>query len=227
MEFEWGRIFLHELDLAYAAELLLRSVVMFLLVLMILRATGKRGVRQLSLFEVAIIVSFGSAAGDAMFQKDLAIATSMVVLVSVMLLYRLITWMAARSEKVEAIFEGDPCYVVEEGMFVLDKGNDKTFAKDEFLSEMRQQSIEHLGQVRVAILETNGVISFLYYEDEDVKYGMPVLPKPYSKRCPEIPRPGIYACTNCGHVEQLHVTKCCARCEEQSWVEAINTRRVA
>jgi len=226
MKFEWSRIFLHDLQLVYAAELLLRSVVMFVMVLIILRLTGKRGVRQLSLFEVAIIISFGSAGGDAMFQKDLGLATSLIVLATIMLLYRIITWVTARSEKVESLLEGDPCYVVEDGMFVLDKGDDKTFAKDEFHSEMRQQSIEHLGQVRTAILETNGVISFFYYEDKDVKYGMPVLPKPYGKRSPEIPKPGIYACTNCGHVEELHATKCCGRCDEQNWVEAINTRRV-
>lgn len=40
-------------------------------------------------------------------------------------------------------------------------------------SEMRQQNVEHLGQVRTALLESDGILSLLYYEDEDVKWGLP------------------------------------------------------
>lgn len=35
---------------------------------------------------------------------------------------------------------------------------------------MRQQNVEHLGQVRTALLESDGILSLLYYEDEDVKW---------------------------------------------------------
>ncbi len=226
MELDWAKIFVADLDWSYAAEIVVRTVTMFLLVLILLRLTGKKGVRQLSFFEVAIIVSFGSATGDPMFQEDLAIVPCVIVLVSVILVYRGITWLTMRSEKVESVFEGDPCYVIEDGMFVLSHEQSHTFAKDEFLSEMRQQSIEHLRQVRVAILETNGVISFIFYEDEEVRYGMPVLPKAYSRRCDTIDKPGRYACTYCGQVEELQASRPCSRCEHQDWVEAINTRRV-
>ena len=39
---------------------------------------------------------------------------------------------------------------------------------------MRQQNVEHLGQVRTALLESDGILSLLYYEDEDVKWGLPL-----------------------------------------------------
>lgn len=45
-----------------------------------LRLSGKRGIRQLSLFELAIILCLGSAAGDPMFTKDLPIAHAFVAL---------------------------------------------------------------------------------------------------------------------------------------------------
>jgi len=67
-------------------------------------------------------------------------------------------------------------------MFSIEEESRSTFAKDEFFAEMRAVSVEHVGQVRTAILETNGQGSFYYYSDDDVKPGLPVLPKPYSKR---------------------------------------------
>ncbi len=210
----------------YAVEILVRTLTMFLFVLLLLRVSGKKGVRQLSLFEVAIIISFGSAAGDPMFNQDIAIIPCLLVLVSIIAVYRLITWMAMKSEKIESVFEGDPQYIIENGVFALSIQNNHVFAKDEFLAEMRQCNVEHLGQVRVAILETNGMVSFIFYEDDKVKYGMPVLPKEYNNTSEEIQYPGKYACIYCGQVAELDHAKPCQRCNRKKWVKALNVLRV-
>lgn len=55
---------------------------MFLIVLMIIRLSRKRGVRQLSILEIAIIASLGSAAGNPMFYKDVAIMPALLVCIS-------------------------------------------------------------------------------------------------------------------------------------------------
>ncbi|RYY07273.1 MAG: DUF421 domain-containing protein [Sphingobacteriaceae bacterium] len=226
--FDWHKIFLNELDWSLAGEIALRTFIMFTLILVFLRMSGKKGVRQLSIFEVAIIIGLGSAAGDPMFNGDNAILPALVVFVVILAFYRLITWFATISEPFELILEGDPMYVIEDGLFVvLDKGK-HTFAKDEFFSEMRQQSIEHLGQVKTAILETTGTVSFFYYPDEEVKPGLPVLPKVYGKRSKKIPSPGEYACTYCGNVEQIDADKHnCERCRKDEWVAAIKTTRLS
>lgn len=227
MEIEWDRIFLNSLDFSYALEILVRTAIMFLMVLVILRLSGKKGVRQLSLFEVAIIISLGSAAGDPMFTKDVPIVPALIVFAVIIGIYRFIIWLAVRSERIETILEGNPEYIIEDGRFVLMDSNKSTFAKDEFLSEMRQQSIEHVGQVRVAILETTGTVSFFYYSDDEVKEGMPVLPKPYSRMTSEITKSGSYACAYCANVERLVGPAKCSRCEHDVWLAAIKTRRIS
>ena len=63
---------------------------------------------------------------------------------------------------------------------------------------MRQQNIEHVGQVQTAILETNGNVSFFYFADDEVLPGLPVLPKPYQQKGMTIQTAGAYACTTCG-----------------------------
>jgi uncharacterized membrane protein YcaP (DUF421 family) len=199
---------------------------MFVFILVFLRLSGKKGVRQLSIFEVSIIIALGSAAGDPMFTKDIAIVPSLIVFAVILLFYRVLTYFAARYEKFESVIEGDPVYVIEEGMLVVENG-DNTFAKDEFFAEMRLQSIEHVGQVKTAILETSGQVSFFFYNDDEVKPGLPVLPKPYSKRSKVVPSPGQYACTTCGNIAMLETGRKCERCEGDEWVAAIDTKRVS
>lgn len=226
MQFDLKNLFLRDLDWLMAVEIMIRTLIMFVLILVFLRLTGKKGIRQLSIFEVAIIIGLGSAVGDPMVNEDQAILPAFVVIVTILLFYRLLTWLAARRERFERLLEGEPLYIIEEGKFVLQAHSDHTYAKDEFFAEMRQQNIEHVGQVRTAILETSGNVSFFYYTDKDVKPGLPILPKVYQKRQKEIHQPGAYACTTCGQVEEINTSQhACPRCHQQEWVEAIQTLR--
>lgn len=227
MDLDFNKIFIGELDFSFALEIVIRTIIMFSMVLLILRLSGKKGVRQLSLFEVAIIIALGSAAGDPMFSKESSILPSVIVFASIIVLYRVITYFAMKSEKFEDFIEGEPLYVIEDGKFVMGVKKDHTFAKDEFFSEMRQESIEHLGQVKTAVLETNGKISFYYYSDDEVMYGLPVLPKAYEKKIVDIVNTTHYACTYCGQVEKLSSGKNnCSRCNHSEWVSAINNIRI-
>lgn len=224
---DWNKIFIGDLDFSFAIEITIRTLVMFSMVLLILRLSGKKGVRQLSLFEVAIIIALGSAAGDPMFNKDTSILPSLIVFVAIILLYRLITYLATKSEKFENIIEGEPLYVIENGEFVLGVKKDHTFAKDEFFSEMRQESIEHVGQVKTAILETTGNISFYYFTDDEVRHGLPILPHVYKKKLQFIENSDHYSCTYCGYSLYLERGKHhCSRCEKNEWVKASNALRL-
>ena len=225
---DWNKILFGDLNFNFAIEIAIRSLIMFIMVLLVLRMSGKKGVRQLSLFEVAIIISLGSAAGDPMFNEDVAILPAVLVFATILLFYRIITYIASKSEKFEKLLEGDSMYIIEDGRFVVMDESDHTFAKDEFFAEMRQQSIEHVGQVRTAILESNGAVSFYYYSDEEVKPGLPIVPKAYQSRSCTIAGKGTYACTFCGNTEELEAGRHhCQRCHKKEWVAAITTLRLA
>jgi len=225
LEIDWNNVFMKDLDLSLLVEISTRTFIMFLLVLIFLRSTGKKGVRQLSIFEVAIIIALGSAAGDPMLNSESAILPSLLVFVVILIMYRLITYLASRNEKVESLLEGDPMYIIEDGKFTLKEEGDSNFAKDEFFAEMRAQNIEHVGQVKTALLESNGQVSFLYFANEEVKMGLPIYPKPYRKKSHDITLAGDYACTFCGDVLNIAAAQSCPRCGKAEWVLAINSPR--
>lgn len=225
---DWASIFIYDTTWAFALEILVRVAVMFVLIITFLRFTGKRGVRQLSIFELTIILSLGSIAGDPMFTEDLPIIQAVLIMSTVILLYRLCTWAMMKFQPFENLLEGKSLYIVEDGMLVLDKIKKGKMSHDEFFAEMRQQGVEHLGQVRTGLLETDGNFSVLLYPPEQTGYGMPLFPKQYQPV--EQVESGVhYACMYCGYIE--HITspnQVCSRCQNncKNWAKALNSQIV-
>lgn len=223
---EFDKILGHDSEVAFLLEIAVRTIIMFLLILTILRLSGRRGVRQLTVFEVAIIISLGSAAGDPMFQEDLPIVYSVVVFACVMLVYKTATWLAYRSEKITHLLEGKVLPVVKDGVFDLKHEDDNDFSKMEFFSELRNLNVEHLGQVKEGVLEVDGTLSVLFYANEEVRYGLPLFPSAY-KKVDVAETEGPFACMYCGHVA-LQVAQNfpqCKRCGKDNWAKALNTKR--
>lgn len=150
--FDWQRMALDKVPVEFLAEVALRSLYTFVLVFIFLKITGRRGVRQMSLFEVLIILTLGSAAGDVAFYDDVPLLPVLVVFITLALLYRGIMWLMGHSEKLEDLTEGKPIVVVEEGQLAWEKLHAENMTEFEFFMELRVNSVEQLGRVRLAIL---------------------------------------------------------------------------
>ena len=225
--FEWNRIFYNDLPENFALEVIFRSTVMFTILLLTLKLAGKRGVKQLSIFETVIIIALGSAAGDPMFYEDVGIVPAAIVFTVIIILYRSVTWLTGKSKKFEEFIEGKTECLINNGKFSIATFKKESLAQDEFFSELRIKSIEHLGQVKHAFIETSGEISVFFYEDEEVKYGLPILPAAFNKKNKIIESDGIHACTFCGHTEeQKPGTATCEVCKKDEWVPAMKTKRI-
>jgi len=228
MEIDWHRIFFNDHSYSFFIEILIRTPLMFLAVVLMLRLTGKRGVQQLSIFEMVMIISLGSAAGDSMFYEDVGLFHALAVFGVILLIYRIIILLVAKSEKIEKLLEGEAMYLLRDGRMCLDEINGDEMGADEFFGELRSQSIEHLGQLRYVILEDTGKLSIFYQSDEEVKPGLPILPDDYNKKSKEIAQEGLYACSYCGNtvIHQPSDSAVCEYCKNDEWVKAIDRKRI-
>ena len=95
--FEWNRLFFNELPEVFLLEVIFRSTVMFTILLLTLKLAGKRGVKQLSIFETVIVIALGSAAGDPMFYEDVGIVPAAIVFLVIIILYCSVTWLTGKS----------------------------------------------------------------------------------------------------------------------------------
>jgi uncharacterized membrane protein YcaP (DUF421 family) len=226
--FEWDRILLNNAPASFLFEVLFRTAVMFIVILVGLRFSGKRGVKQLSIFEIVLIIGLGSAAGDPMFYEDVGLLPGMCVFIVVIGLYRLVTWLTGKSKWFEELLEGKTELLIENGFFSVVKFKQEDIAQDEFFSELRLMSIEHLGQIKYAFLEPSGNLSVYFFEDHEVKPGLPLLPALFNLKSKNIVAGGLYACANCGFTQQLKPgSAICPVCKEEEWVLTIQTIRKA
>jgi len=215
-------------DWVFIPEIMLRTLIMYLVVLVSLRILGKRGVKQLSVFELVVIVGLGSAAGDPMFYKEVGILSAIAVFVVVVIAYKVTSYFVNKSKKIEILLEGSCTCVIEHGRFAIENFKKESLAQDEFFAELRLKNVSHLGQVHLAILETTGSISVFYYKDDEVKYGLPILPALFCHKIEEIKYKDYYSCSFCGYTDLLEpanqvICKCCGKKE---WIKSISIQRV-
>lgn len=229
LSFSWKELFLGTEDWGFLLEIVLRTVIMFLTIIISLRVLGKRGVKQLSIFELVVIIGLGSAAGDPMFYKEVGIVSSMIVFLVIIILYSSITALIGRFKKIENLFEGKAICLIENGVFAIDNFKKENLGSDEFFAELRVKSVSHLGQIEFAIEEVSGEISVFFLEDEKVKFGLPIMLNSLDHTIQNIQISGHYSCTFCGFTEEKEVGSAgnCKNCGKKNWVEAINKKRIS
>jgi uncharacterized membrane protein YcaP (DUF421 family) len=226
--FAWKELLLGGEDWSFLLETFLRTLIMFIVILVSLRLLGKRGVKQLSVFELVVIIGLGSAAGDPMFYKDVGILPALIVFTLIVSLYTLVTYLVGKHKKFELLVEGKPVCLIKDGQFSIENFKKETLGADEFFAELRMQGVSQLGQIEEAIEESSGNISIFYYPDEKVKYGLPIMPDTLDRTTKKITEAGYYSCLFCGHTDKLQPANehVCHACKKVEWVKASNKKRI-
>ncbi|SNC74664.1 Uncharacterized membrane protein YcaP, DUF421 family [Hymenobacter gelipurpurascens] len=229
--FDWNRIlFSDDAPPLFLLEVALRCVATYLLMLGALRVTGRRGVRQLSIFELSIILGLGSAAGDAMLYHDTPLLYAAVVFAVVTALYLLFNWLTEKFPGFSDWLEGKPVLLVADGQIQLKNFRSQNLTQKELFGELRQLQVEHLGQVRRAYIEATGNMSIYFFEEQEpVRPGLPIWPERVAETHRRAEEAGRHACACCGHVQELPRggTAKCPVCQEEEWVPACEAKRVA
>ncbi|KAA9338200.1 DUF421 domain-containing protein [Hymenobacter busanensis] len=229
--FDWQRLLWSDnMPPAFLGEVVFRCVVTYLLILGTLRITGRRQVKQLSLFELSIILALGSAAGDAMFYHDVPMLHVLAVFVVITALYWLFNHLTERFPRFSDWLEGKPVCLVQDGQIQLEALEKQNLTHKELFGELRQLQVEHLGQVRKLFFEATGEISvFFYPDDEPVRPGLPIWPDQLDQ-AQELPKEaGTYACDQCGYTTALRQGQvhACPRCRNGRWLPVCTARRVS
>ena len=228
--FDWQRIlFTYEIPLQYFLEIALRTTGMFLFLIIMLKFLSKRGVKQLSIFELAILIALGSATGDPMFYHDIPVLYGFTVLVVVILLYKIITFFTGKSKLFEKLLEGKPVCLLEDGAIKHESYKRVGLPMDKFFGELRLKSVDHLGQVRKVYLETSGELSVYLFSDDNVKPGLPIFPEDLNNPVIKVDQDGSYACITCGHIQRLTAQpqSTCVVCGEIKWLKPLSVKRIS
>jgi len=142
-------------------DLVLRAVVVFGFVLLLTRVIGKRELGSLQPFDLILLIVLGDALQQGLTQDDYSLTGAVLVVGTIAVLQVAVSWLNYRFPRVRPILEGEPVIVVQDGEVIRRNLDRERLTVSEIAEEARRQQIAHLSEVRFAILETSGTISFI------------------------------------------------------------------
>lgn len=172
MQDEITRIVFGEAETAdpwFYAEIVFRTLVMYLYTIVLARMVGHDAIGQVGPFEFVLVIAVGSAAGDPMFYPDVGLLQGILVITVVVLLHRITGALIARSGRAESLVEGDPVLVVDGGNVVEEALGSGSLSLRELMALLRVEGVRDVGEVEAAYFENNGRLSVFRYPAEKTR----------------------------------------------------------
>lgn len=141
-------------------EIVFRAIVVFAFLWLVTRAVGRATLGELSTFELLLYVTMGDLVQQGVTQQDTSLASAFLAVGVFALLTVALSYISWRWPRARPIVHGVPTIVVSHGEPDIDAMRAERLSLDELMAAARGQGIERFADIRLAVLETDGKISF-------------------------------------------------------------------
>jgi uncharacterized membrane protein YcaP (DUF421 family) len=142
-------------------DIVLRAVAVFAFLLVLTRVIGRRELSSLQPLDLILLIILGDAVQQGLTQDDYSLTGAFLAVGTIAILQVSVSWLGWRFKPLRVILDGEPIVVVQDGKPIERNLKRERLTPEEIAEEARAQNIPHLSQVRYAILETNGRITFI------------------------------------------------------------------
>lgn len=142
-------------------DIVLRAIVLYLFILLLTRAVGRRELSTLEPFDLILLVTIGDLVQQGVTQNDFSVTGSLLAVGTIGVLTVVFSYLPWRFRVLRPVLEGVPTIVVQDGDIVERNLRRHRLTQEEVAAAARVQQIATLAQVRWAVLETNGQLSFI------------------------------------------------------------------
>jgi uncharacterized membrane protein YcaP (DUF421 family) len=147
-------------------DIVVRAAIVFVFVWLVLRALGKRELGELTAFELVLLFVVGDLVQQSITQGDTSLTGAVLAISTIALLILAQSYAVFRWQRSRSLLESSPVVVVFNGEVVQPAIRSQRMTEDDVDQAARGQGIGDLREVRVAIVEPDGKLSFLRYDDE-------------------------------------------------------------
>lgn len=216
------RILLGENPWSFLLEVLLRSAIIYVLLFVTMRLMGKRMAAQLSVSELAVMITLGAAVGVPLQTAGQGLLPAAVLLVCALIFQRGLSTLSVRKRSIEVRVQGDVTLLLMDGRLLMGNLNASRLTPARVFSELRAQGVQQLGELKRVYLESTGDFSIVRYRRP--RYGLRLMPP--ARFALDLPRhySGRLACCCCGHVREIRPgeqMQRCAHCHNVQWTVAV------
>ena len=160
---------LWQFDVA-APSLALRAVAVYVVVLILLRISGKRQLGQMGATEFVAILLISNAVQNSMNGGDNSLIGGLWLALILIVMSTLISYLTYRFQFFSRIFEGTPTLMIHKGKVLRKSLARERLSMSELRTLLRKQDVHHISEVTSAILEADGTLSIAKVGDVDFKH---------------------------------------------------------
>jgi uncharacterized membrane protein YcaP (DUF421 family) len=142
-------------------DLVLRAAFVFFLILIVTRAVGRRELHSMEPFDIILLVVMGDLVQQGVTQSDYSLTGTTIVLATLSVLTVATGYLSFRVRRLRPLLEGEPIVLIADGQIRERALRRQRITVGELGAEARQAQIGSLRDVRFAVLETSGRISFV------------------------------------------------------------------
>jgi uncharacterized membrane protein YcaP (DUF421 family) len=142
-------------------DIVIRAAVAFVFILLLTRVVGRRELNSLEPFDLILLVTIGDLVQQGVTQNDFSVTGLMLAVGTIGVLTVVFSYLPWRFRRLRPILEGEPVILIQDGN-VIDKNLRRNrLTQEEIAAEARSEQIDSFDQIRWAVLETSGKISFI------------------------------------------------------------------
>jgi uncharacterized membrane protein YcaP (DUF421 family) len=142
-------------------EVVLRTAIVYLFLVVVFRISGKREVGQMSVLELVVVLVISDAVQNSMVGENQSVWGGLIAVLTLIGLDLGLKWLTRRSRRLRSTIEGEPRLLVRDGRLLQKALREEKIEVDEVYAALREHGILRVEDVRLAVLETDGSISVI------------------------------------------------------------------
>jgi uncharacterized membrane protein YcaP (DUF421 family) len=147
-------------------DIVIRAAVIYVFVYLLLRALGKRELGELTAFELVLLFVVGDLVQQSITQNDSSITAAVLAIGTISMLILLQSYTVFRWKRSRSVIEAQPVVVLLDGRPVAPALRSQRMTLADLQASARSEGIADLADVQIAVLETEGKLSFIKYDRE-------------------------------------------------------------
>ncbi|MBQ3408334.1 MAG: DUF421 domain-containing protein [Clostridia bacterium] len=139
----------------------IRAIILYIIVLIVMRAMGKREIGQLQPFEFVIAIMIADLATIPMSEVGVPIINGIIPILGLLIMHIFISYINIKSIKMRGLICGKPSILIYRGRINENVMIKERFTINELQERLRSLNVDSISDVEYAILETSGQISVI------------------------------------------------------------------
>ena len=139
----------------------IRTLILYIIVIVAMRLMGKRQIGQLQPFELAVAIMISELASVPMQNTGIPLINGIVPILTMLAAQILISLISLKSIKARNVICGKPSFLISNGKLNEDIFRNELYTINDLLEQLRNKDIYDIADVEYAILETNGQLSVI------------------------------------------------------------------